>query len=133
MSTKPTRISGTAVRRSWRTLGAASALLILLALALTPGQAAGSVVCTWGNDSECQLGNGTYDYTTNRTSPVLVLDAGTASDDYLEDVAAIAGGFFHTRAVKSDGTVWSWGWNNWGQLGLGYATSPITRADLSRF
>jgi alpha-tubulin suppressor-like RCC1 family protein len=32
---------------------------------------------------------------------------------------AIAGGRDHSLAVESDGTVWSWGWNQYGQIGDG--------------
>lgn len=31
-------------------------------------------------------------------------------------------------AIKTDGTLWAWGYNNWGQLGLGdrtYRSSPV--------
>ena len=34
-------------------------------------------------------------------------------------VTAIAGGFGHSLAIKDDGTVWSWGVNDQGQLGDG--------------
>ena len=37
-------------------------------------------------------------------------------------------GFAHTEAIKTDGTLWSWGWNSSGQLGLGDTTnrsSPV--------
>jgi alpha-tubulin suppressor-like RCC1 family protein len=37
----------------------------------------------------------------------------------ISDVAAIAGGEYHTIAAKSDGTVWTWGSNDNGQLGIG--------------
>jgi len=39
----------------------------------------------------------------------------------------IAGGHYHTVATKTDGTLWSWGYNTKGQLGLGnttYYSSP---------
>ncbi|WP_285442674.1 carboxypeptidase regulatory-like domain-containing protein [Candidatus Brocadia sp. AMX2] len=39
----------------------------------------------------------------------------------LSDVAALAGGRFHSLALKSDGTVWAWGQNDSGQLGNGTA------------
>src|SRR5262249_54565202 len=36
---------------------------------------------------------------------------------------AIAGGESHSLAVKDDGTVWSWGLNSSGQLGIGSITN----------
>ena len=43
------------------------------------------------------------------------------------DVTAIAGGWYHSLALKSDGTVWAWGWNNRaGQLGDGTTTDRDT-------
>lgn len=37
----------------------------------------------------------------------------------LSNVATIAGGYKHTAVVTSDGTVWTWGANDYGQLGDG--------------
>ena len=37
----------------------------------------------------------------------------------LSRVAGVAAGAVHTLALKSDGTVWAWGENDWGQLGDG--------------
>lgn len=31
--------------------------------------------------------------------------------------ANIANGFYHTLALRSDGTLWAWGWSNFGQIG----------------
>ncbi|MBC5836229.1 RCC1 domain-containing protein, partial [Flavobacterium bernardetii] len=28
----------------------------------------------------------------------------------------IESGNYHLTALKSDGTLWGWGWSNWGQL-----------------
>ena len=38
-------------------------------------------------------------------------------------VASVAAGEYHTVAVKTDGTLWAWGLNNWGQLGVA-TTNP---------
>ena len=40
----------------------------------------------------------------------------------LDNVASVAGGW-HSLAVKSDGTVYAWGPNTYGQLGIGWADS----------
>jgi len=41
----------------------------------------------------------------------------------MADMVAIAGGDFHTIALRRDGTVWAWGDNGWGQLGDGTTTN----------
>jgi alpha-tubulin suppressor-like RCC1 family protein len=41
----------------------------------------------------------------------------------LTNVIAIAAGVSHSLAVKSDGSVWSWGLNTGGQLGIGNTTT----------
>lgn len=46
----------------------------------------------------------------------------------LTDVVAIAAGQYHSLALRSDGTVWAWGWNYYGQLGDGTTidrTTPV--------
>src|SRR5207253_3823110 len=47
-----------------------------------------------------------------------VLDPASVSG-YLSGVTAIAGGDWHSLALKSNGTVWAWGLNEEGQLGNG--------------
>lgn len=37
----------------------------------------------------------------------------------LQGVTSLSAGFFHGLALAGDGTVWSWGWNAYGQLGDG--------------
>jgi len=54
-----------------------------------------------------QLGDGTYN-NTNR--PELIVSG---------NVTAVAGGFFHSLFVKSDGSLWAMGWEMDGQLGDG--------------
>jgi len=61
----------------------------------------------WGNNVTGQLGYETTD--TYVSSPVR---AGTGTD-----WTAVACGFGHTLGLKRDGSLWSWGNNNTGQLG----------------
>ena len=63
----------------------------------------------WGGGFRGQLG--TNDVTTNRSSPVQV----GALTNWLK----VEMGEFSTVALKTDGTLWTWGYNNHGQLGLG--------------
>jgi PKD repeat protein len=46
----------------------------------------------------------------------------------LTDITAIAGGYGHSLALKSDGTVWAWGSNWSGQLGNG--TEPWNSSNI---
>ncbi len=66
----------------------------------------------WGNNAFGQLGNGT---TTNRTFPVQV-----GTDNNWSSVYASSGSY--SLAVKSNGTLWAWGQNWFGQLGNGTNT-----------
>ena len=52
----------------------------------------------------------------------------------LPDAVSVAAGWFHTLAVRKDGTVWAWGWNGVGQLGDGTTTdrhTPVQVAGLT--
>ncbi|MBK7383775.1 MAG: RCC1 repeat- and reductase domain-containing protein [Flavobacteriales bacterium] len=69
-----------------------------------------STVWAWGLNLFGQLGDGS---TTSRDVPVLV--------DQLNGIVSITGGggAHHSLALRADGTVWSWGYNEFGQLGNG--------------
>ena len=62
---------------------------------------------TWGSGTQGQLGDNT---TTGKSSPVQTLTSG-----YNWKLAA--GGQYHTAAIKTDGTLWTWGNPTYGQLG----------------
>jgi alpha-tubulin suppressor-like RCC1 family protein len=68
---------------------------------------------TWGNNASGQLGDGT---TTNRSSPGTVAGGGTTWK-------TVDMGYQYSLAIKTDGKLWSWGYNNAGQLGDGSTTN----------
>jgi alpha-tubulin suppressor-like RCC1 family protein len=72
------------------------------------------MVWTWGLNSSGELGNGT---TNNSAVPIQVVALGGVG--YLASIKAIMGGELHNFALKTDGTVWAWGMNFFGQLGDG--------------
>lgn len=69
-------------------------------------------VWTWGYNKYGQLGNNA---TVTTEIPVQV--KGKDAEDFLTDIQMIASGTNHVLALKADGTVWAWGYNNYGQLG----------------
>lgn len=73
-----------------------------------------STLLAWGQNTRGQLGNGT---TLSTNSPTHVINHEGVS--ILDDIISIECGSEHTLAMKSDGTLWTWGRNNHGQLGDG--------------
>ncbi len=73
-------------------------------------------VWAWGYNIYGQLGFWTL--SSAITIPSQVSELG--------GITAIACGGDHTIALKSDGTVWTWGHNNYGQLGDGTTTNSNT-------
>jgi hypothetical protein len=76
----------------------------------------------WGCAGNGILGDGT---TTAKCSPVREFCSAT-------NWCTVSGGQCHSLAVKTDGSLWTWGNNNYGQLGLGYTSagrcSPLREA-----
>ena len=72
----------------------------------------GSVV-TWGNNTYGQLGNNT---TTNSNVPV---DITASGELYGRTILFVVAGSDHSIGLCSDGSLVSWGRNNYGQLGNG--------------
>ena len=66
---------------------------------------------TWGYNNHGELGN----YSTTQSSiPAAVDVSGVLSG---KTIKAVAAGGYHSIALASDGTVYTWGYNNYGQLG----------------
>jgi len=76
---------------------------------------------TWGYNGCGRLGDGT---TTNRASPGNVSGGGT-------NWYKASTGFCHTAAIKTDGTLWTWGQNGYGQLGDGTTTARSSPGTVS--
>jgi alpha-tubulin suppressor-like RCC1 family protein len=70
----------------------------------------------WGNNTYGQLGNNS---TTNFSSPVQV---GTSLIGW-SNISSIVGGYYHTAVLLSNGTLWTWGYNLYGQLGTNNTTN----------
>ena len=52
----------------------------------------------------------------------------TEPQKIMENVKSFAAGYKHSAAVTSDGTLWTWGFNKWGELGDGtteWRSSPV--------
>src|SRR5207248_2986293 len=70
----------------------------------------------WGSNEEGQLGDGTMTATAQSAPALVGMD---------RDWASIAAGGHHSVALKMDGTLWSWGWNYYGQLGDSTTTARL--------
>ena len=71
-------------------------------LSTTPGD---GTLLAWGLNDHGQLGNGRLDYRERINQPMRV--SGMA------DAKAVAAGTWHSLALRTDGTVWAWGYNNY--------------------
>ncbi len=79
----------------------------------------------WGNGSGGQLGNATP--TGSRSTPVTTFAGGT-------NWKQVSAGQNRTAAIKTDGTLWSWGFGSNGQLGNANVTSfPYTSTPVTTF
>jgi alpha-tubulin suppressor-like RCC1 family protein len=76
---------------------------------------------SWGRNNYSQLGNGDN---TNRSSPVQTISSGT-------NWKSMATGGYHSAAIKTDGTLWTWGRNTEGQLGDGTTTERNSPVQIS--
>ena len=65
----------------------------------------------WGAGSSGQLGNGG---STNSSIPVAILNSGVLAG---KTIVGVAGGSTHSYALTSDGLVYAWGDNAYGELG----------------
>jgi alpha-tubulin suppressor-like RCC1 family protein len=76
----------------------------------------GDTLLIWGRNTNGQLGNNTI---VDRSTPATTLVGGA-------NWKQVAGGANYTAAIKTDGTLWTWGLNSYGQLGTNNTTSRST-------
>lgn len=80
----------------------------------------------WGGNSHGQLGNGGVGNSVDewegvyQTVPVKVMDS----------VVAVSCGKEHTAVIKSDGSLWMWGSNSYGELGNGGKGNAVIDPDV---
>jgi alpha-tubulin suppressor-like RCC1 family protein len=77
-------------------------------------------IAAWGNNSDGQLGIGSYLNKSNATATLNITNA-----------AQVDGGAQFSLALLSDGSVYSWGVNAYGQLGVGTTTRSNTPVPIS--
>jgi alpha-tubulin suppressor-like RCC1 family protein len=82
----------------------------------TSGVKTSGILYGWGRNSYGQLGNNSF---TQIASPVTTFAGGT-------NWKQVTCGYRHTAAVKSDGTLWTWGSNGYGQLGINNNNDSLT-------
>jgi alpha-tubulin suppressor-like RCC1 family protein len=75
------------------------------------GLRANGTVWAWGRNGFGQLGNNTAGFSSYKSSPVLV------SGDFTDWVKTSAGGN-HNIGLRANGSLWSWGNNDSGELGI---------------
>ncbi len=95
--------------------------------AFTLGLKGDGTVWAWGNNGSGQLGDGTYNFSA---LPVQVQAAGGSP---LTNIIAIAAGGYHGVALDAAGRVWTWGNNDYGQLGSGAAGGSATQASVAKY
>jgi alpha-tubulin suppressor-like RCC1 family protein len=87
----------------------------------TVGVKTDGTLWTWGHNLRGQLGNSS---TTSRSSPGTTTGGGT---NWMQ----VSCGYQSVGAIKSDGTLWTWGNNLSGQLGDGSTTSRSSPAQVA--
>ena len=116
LQTTPAQV-GTATNWTQVSAGAAHSLAIRL----------DGTLWSWGSNNNGLTGLGIdFDYDTGYGFQTTPAQVGTATD-WMQ----VSAGYRHSLAIKSDGTLWSWGWNTYGATGLGTAVgTQLTPAQV---
>ena len=68
------------------------------------------------------VANSVFGHTNHQNTPQRI----NPSHFQGKSILSIQAGYGHTLARCADGTLFAWGWNNCGQLGLGHTNEPST-------
>ena len=84
-----------------------------------------------GSGGRLRIANNESDYTTIGTNDIESVN--TPVTTFLEgkNWKSVSCGGYHTAAIKTDGSLWGWGRNNYGQLGTNDAKNVIIPAIIS--
>ncbi|MFZ5354115.1 MAG: FecR domain-containing protein [Bacillota bacterium] len=86
-------------------------------------------VWSWGENSCGQLGTGgSLPYPASCYAKKVITD----TNSELSDIKAIAVGEYSSIALDTSGQVWSWGWNDSGQLALGSSEYKVPKAKMAQ-
>jgi len=107
-TTRPTPVTTFAGGNNWRQLSCGRAH--------TSAIKTDGTLWVWGRNNYGQLG---VNDTSQRNTPVTTFAGGT-------NWKQVSGGDVHTLAIKTDGTLWVWSRNNYGQLGTNDTTNRST-------
>jgi len=83
-------------------------------------------IFTWGHNFGGKLGDGT---TTNRLTPVDITSEFNLNVE--ETIIQVSLGGYHSSAITSEGRIFTWGENEYGQLGDGTTTSNSTPVNIT--
>jgi alpha-tubulin suppressor-like RCC1 family protein len=89
-------------------------------------QYVGDTLWTWGRNDLGQLAINTAGGTTNRTTPVTTSAGGV-------NWKQVSAGYKNTTAIKTDGTLWTWGYNFNGQLGINNTSQILVCTPVTTF
>ncbi|MDP7528277.1 MAG: hypothetical protein QGH61_02925, partial [Candidatus Marinimicrobia bacterium] len=94
----------------------------------TVGLQANGLVYAWGHGNQGQLGNDEY---SNSSTLVQVVKGAYSGTTYLGDdtdnkITMLGSGRHFSIALATDGTVYTWGYGNWGTLGHNSTSSSDT-------
>ncbi len=79
-----------------------------------------STLLSWGNNFYGQLGR-----TTPNANDAIASGVANANGTLFGNVEKMAAGSGHNLVIRGDGTIWSWGYNEFGNLGLGNSNDQI--------